>query len=154
MRASGTDVGGEWWWYGEETVEVISKAFVNPTSLLSSGARMITQSMSIDVHTHTHTQSMSTSGDPEKVSRDCMLFCVFCRTEVYEKTARPGTFSPGNFKLRQQRHSVFLHTLRGASSGLQASPVTPRNNRSMPPIKTPTSSMSGSHTIFSSFHLS
>ena len=29
-------------------------------------------------------------------SRDCMLFCVFCRTEVNEKTVRPRTFSPGN----------------------------------------------------------
>jgi len=33
--------------------------------------------------------------DPENASRDCMLFCVFGRTEVYEKTARPETYSPG-----------------------------------------------------------
>ena len=32
---------------------------------------------------------------------DCDKLCVFCRTEVYEKTARPGprTFSPGNLPI-------------------------------------------------------
>ena len=34
--------------------------------------------------------------DRESVSRDCLLFCVFCRTEGNEKTVRPGTKSPGN----------------------------------------------------------
>ena len=27
------------------------------------------------------------------ISRDCDLFCVFCRTEVNEKTIRPETYS-------------------------------------------------------------
>jgi len=36
------------------------------------------------------------SRDPENISGDCLLFCVFCRMEVNEKTVRPRTFSPGN----------------------------------------------------------
>ena len=29
-------------------------------------------------------------------SHDCMVFCVFCRTESNEKITRPETYSPGN----------------------------------------------------------
>jgi len=47
--------------------------------------------------------------DSESASHDCPLFCVFCRTEVYEKTARPRTFSPG--KPRAGRSSSLSMTL-------------------------------------------
>ena len=35
------------------------------------------------------------SRDPGRVSHDCMVFCVFCRTEGNEKPARPRTYVPG-----------------------------------------------------------
>ena len=38
----------------------------------------------------------SASRGPGNITRDCDVFCVFCRTEVNEKTIRPETYSPGN----------------------------------------------------------
>src|ERR1700753_241544 len=39
--------------------------------------------------------------DPENGSGDCPLFCKLCRTEPNEKTTKPRTFMPGNFKPRE-----------------------------------------------------
>ena len=38
-------------------------------------------------------------GDPGKAPRDCILFYVFCRAEVNEKTPRPRTKVPGTIAL-------------------------------------------------------
>ena len=43
-------------------------------------------------NTHTHTR-VSIVGRAHVIATNC----VFCKTEVYGKTARPRTFSPGNY---------------------------------------------------------
>ena len=52
------------------------------------------------------TQS-SSIGYRENISRDCTLFCVFRRTEEYEKTARPETYSPGKISKINIKHILF-----------------------------------------------
>jgi hypothetical protein len=71
---------------------------------------------------------------PENISRDCLVFCVFCSTEVNEKTARPRTFSPGNkpkyltyvFKKKKaiSDHWVTIHNARHYPKRYRRVPLT------------------------------